>query len=153
MDVLRRQAGHTLSLQRLHDALVHELGAAAGSYHQLHQRLKQTGGGFVLFERPNPLVEASAWPSEVREQYADALRRAGLDLSPLVSLAGTADREQPGLLSGLEETLSTLRSQSDADPQLAADLLATLSDLADLQDALLRAPQTTTDPPGLPAGD
>ena len=152
-DVLRRQAGHTLSLQRLHEALVHELGTAAGSYHQLHQRLKQAGRAFVVFERPSPLLEDSAWPPEVRAQYAMALRNAGLDLSPLVSLTGVTEQPAPGLLNGLEETLGALRAQSASDPQLAADLLATLSDLADLQDALLTVPPTTTAPRDLLAED
>jgi hypothetical protein len=151
MAILRRQAGHTLSMRRLHDALIHELGSAAGSYHQLHQRLKQTPATFQLHEQPSPLPGETTWPMEVREQYSGALQDAGLDLSPLVSLAEFGREETPGVLGGLQRTLAAVRAHRDLDPLLAADLLATLSELPQLQEVLERAQRTTTLPHGLPA--
>jgi|SRR5262245_11379248 len=139
-----------MSLRRLHDALVRELGPVAGSYHQLHQRLKQAPASFQLLEQPSPLPGVANWPMELREQYSGALLDAGLDVSPLVSLADFASAETAGVLGGLERTLAALRAQRDLDPLLASDLLATLGELPQLQDALDQAQRTTSplhDPP------
>ena len=149
-EALRRQAGHTLSLQRLHDGLVHDLGAAAGSYHQLQQRLKQARGSFHLQERAHPLADPIQWPSDIREQYENALRRAGIDLSPLVSLPAPPDHQERGILSVLEQTLCALRSACAADQAMTTDLASAFSDLADLQIAWEPAPPTTTVLHGLP---
>ena len=149
-EILRRQAGHTLSLQRLHDALVGELGAAAGSYHRLLQRLKRAPGVFQVDERAGALTETQAWPLEIREQYAGALRAAGLDLSPLVSLLQAEPSAESGLLGGLEATLAGLRARAQKDPALENDVRAVFSDLPDLLEALAQALPTTT-PPHSPA--
>ncbi len=148
--MLRRHACSTLSLRQLHESLVHELGPAAGTYHQLHQRLKQARGVFHVVERAGPLLDVNSWPREIREQYMDALSAAGLDFSPLVSLATVPDRD-PGILGGLEETLASLQARSGADPLLRADLVATLSELPNLLHALASATPPTTDPHNLPA--
>jgi hypothetical protein len=143
-EALRRQTGHTLSLQRLHDALAHELGPAAGTYHHLHQRLKQAQGTFVLQERPSPLIDESLWPVDMRQQYAGALRSVGIDLSPLVSLNATAEDHDPGVLGVLERTLTALRARCGADPAFAADLVNAIAELPNLQDALETGRPTTT---------
>jgi hypothetical protein len=150
IEVLSRQTGQTMSLRRLHDVLVHELGPVAGSYHQLHQRLKQAPASFQLLEQPSPLPGEASWPMELREQYSGALLDAGFDVSPLVSLADFAHAETPGVLGGLERTLAALRAR-DLDPLLASDLLATLAELPQLQDALEQVPPTTSPPHDLPA--
>jgi hypothetical protein len=142
-EVLRRHTCHTLSLQQLHDALVHELGPAAGTYHQLQQRLKQARAVFHVVERAGPLLEECAWPREIREQYAGALREAGLDFSPLVSLAAASPGRDTGILGGLEETLASLHTRSRTDPLLSADLMAALNELPSLLQALETAPPPT----------
>src|SRR5687768_191261 len=97
-EVLRRSAGHALTLRRLHEALRQQLGPAAGTYHQLQYRLKQARTAFVILERPNPLVDETSWPESLRTEYTNALHAAGLDTSPVVALAARPDDENPGLV-------------------------------------------------------
>jgi hypothetical protein len=151
-ELLRRQPGHTLSLQRLHDALLRELGAAAGTYHQLQQRLKHAHAVFRVVERPGPLTDMHTWPLELREQYTGALRAAGLDLSPLVILVGPSESLDAGLLGGLEATLTALQARAQKDPALESDVRAVFSDLPELLEALAQALPTTT-PPRNPAAE
>ncbi|MEX2282958.1 MAG: hypothetical protein WEE89_10795 [Gemmatimonadota bacterium] len=148
-ELLRRSAGRMLSLKRLHETLKRELGPGAGTYHQLQQRLNQARHAFIILERPNPLADEASWPETVRAEYALALDRAGLDLSPVVSLVSSAD-EQPGLVGELGRTLSHLCECVRLEPALQAELIEALADLPALEQAITPARQTTTPPPDLP---
>jgi hypothetical protein len=145
-ELLRRSAGHTLSLKRLHETLKRELGPGAGTYHQLQQRLNQARSAFVVLERPNPLADEASWPEAVRAEYARALDQAGLDLSPVVSLVASAD-ELPGLIGELGRTLSHLCECARLEPALQAELITAMADLPELEQAIIPALRTTTPPP------
>jgi hypothetical protein len=145
-ELLRRSAGHTLSLKRLHETLKQQLGPGAGTYHQLQQRLNQARSSFVVLERPNPLADDLSWPDTVRAEYARALDQAGLDLSPVVSLVSSVD-EESGLIGELGRTLSHLSECARREPALQAELITALADLPELEQAIMPALRTTTPPP------
>jgi hypothetical protein len=144
-ELLRRSAGRTLSLKRLHATLQQELGPAAGTYHQLQYRLKQARNAFLVLERSNPLGdEAAGWPENVRSEYITALDCAGLDLSPIVSLVVMEDEEPRGLLGELERTLKHLSERVRYEPGLEAELVTALAELPVLEQNLRSARPPTT---------
>jgi hypothetical protein len=149
-EVLRRSAGHALTLRRLHETLRQQLGPAAGTYHQLQHRLKQARSAFVILERPNLLVDDTSWPESVRTEYTNALHDAGLDTSPIVSLAVRPDAE-PGLVGVLGRTLGHLCDCVRADPALQPELITALTELPALEQALAPALQPTRSPRDPPA--
>jgi hypothetical protein len=124
---LRLHNGQTMTLSDLHATLVDELGLAAGTYHQLYQRLKRSSHRFVLFERPSA-VYPSEFPDEWRSDYERALRTAGLDLSPVVTLVPQSD-EADDVLSTLRETLLTLSKTLQSDEAVASELIETVNAL------------------------
>jgi hypothetical protein len=124
---LRLQNGQTMTLSDLHETLLDELGPGAGTYHQLYQRLKRSSHRFVLFERPNP-VYPGAFPDECRSDYERALRTAGLDLSPVVTLVPQND-ESSDVLGVLRETLLTMSKALASEELVASELLETVNAL------------------------
>ena len=151
-EVLRRSVGHALTLRRLHETLRQQLGPAAGTYHQLQHRLKQARSAFMILERPNPLVDDSSWPESVRTEYVNALHDAGLDTSPVVSLAVRPD-DEPGLFGELGRTLGHLCDRVRLHPALEAELVTVLTELPVLEQALGPALQTTRSPHDPPVRD
>lgn len=143
-ELLRRQRGRTLTLQQLHELLVHELGPGAGTYQQLHHRLKQTAGRLRVLERTDPLGDQS-WPAEIRQQYLHALEDAGVDTSPIVSLLPAND-DETSVLDDLRATLLNLSDQLQQDALLRDEVIAALSQLPGLQERMAAAEPTTIPP-------
>ena len=127
--VLQRSTCHSMSLQHLHEQLVHELGGTAGTYHELHLRLKQRNQLFSVVCRADPLYQPGPWTGAVREQYASALQQAGLDTSPVVTLL-QLKTDQPDVVGCLRATLMDVASQLGDDPTAREDVLAALTGLA-----------------------
>ena len=141
---LRSHNGQTMTLSDLHATLVDELGPAAGTYHQLYQRLKRSRHRFVLFERRNA-VYPGEFPDECRTDYERALRTAGFDLSPVVTLAPESD-ESSDVLSTLRETLLTLSKTLASEDAVASELIETVNALEQAPWPRDEAPQPTSRP-------
>ena len=142
-ELLRRQAGRALSLLQLHELLLDELGARAGTYHQLHQRLKKSSAPLRILERSHPFPGESNWPLETRMLYERALEDAGYDLSPIVALAPGAD-ETPTVLDELRATLLGLSEQLQDGDRINIDIVAALTGLPELQNQTAAALRPTT---------
>jgi hypothetical protein len=141
-ELLRRQAGRALSLQQLHALLLQELGPGAGTYHQLHQRLKKTAAPLRLLERTHPFPAEQDWPEDARARYQQALQDAGYDPSPIVALSA-ASEEAPDVLDELRTTLLDLSEQLQQESHFSADIVAALSGLAEIQEQAARAARPT----------
>ena len=147
-ELLRRQAARALSLRQLHALLLQELGASAGTYHQLHQRLKKTAAPVRLLERSPAFPTELDWPEDARVQYQRALVDAGYDASPIVALTTSVD-DAPNVLDDLRATLLELSEQLQEE-RFSADIIAALGGLPELQQRAARAAQPTSlprDPP------
>jgi hypothetical protein len=149
-ELLRRQAARALSLQQLHSLLVQELGASAGTYHQLHQRLKKTAAQLRLLERSPAFPAELDWPDDARLQYQRALVDAGYDASPIVALTTSVD-DVPNVLDDLRATLLELSEQLQEETRFSTHIIAALGGLPQLQQQAARAAQPTTLPPDPPA--
>ena len=148
-ELLRRQAGRALSLQQLHALLLHELGPGAGTYHQLHQRLKKSAAPLRLLERTHAFPAELNWPDEARLRYQRALLAAGYDASPIVALAATPD-DTTDVLDDLRTTLLELSEQLQQESHFTADIVAALSGLAEIREQAVRAKPPTILPRDLP---
>jgi hypothetical protein len=149
-ELLRRQAGRALSLRQLHGLLLQELGPVAGTYHQLHQRLKKTAAPLRLLECTHPFPAEHDWPDDARTEYWQALQDAGYDASPIVALSATSD-DTPDVFDDMRATLLDLSEQLQHESHFAADIVAALSGLAEIQAQAARAERPTIlprDPPG-----
>ena len=125
-DVLQRSACHSLSLQQLHALLERETAGRAGTYHELHLRLKQKSQQFSVVCRPRPWGDNELWTGTVREAYASAIEQAGVDTSPVVTLIGR-DLPQGDLVDTMRATLLDLKPELELDPVAREDLLFVLT--------------------------
>ena len=128
-DLLQRCACHSLSLQQLHTRLVREVGGSAGTYHELHTRLKLRSTQFSVVCRPDPLGAGPQWTGGVREAYAEALRRAGVDTSPVVTLLAN-HHDRSDVMAAMRATLMEISAQLNEDPVAREDLLLALTALS-----------------------
>jgi len=144
-ELLRRHAGRALSLLQLHGLLLDELGPRAGTYHQLHQRLKKSSAPLRILERSHPFPGELNWPPETRVLYERALEDAGYDVSPIVALAAGAD-ESPTVLDELRATLLSLSEQLQDEDRINIDIVAALTGLPELQNQTAAAMRPTTLP-------
>ncbi|HEX7120012.1 MAG TPA: hypothetical protein VF212_14560 [Longimicrobiales bacterium] len=129
-EVLRADAALTVPLSRLHRALVAEAGPSAGTYGQLHDRLRRSPERFALIESPPLPWDAAPWPDDERRSYLDALYRVGVVAEPRVLLRdggavaaggapGPAADAGPGVapvLRSADASLVALWSAIGADP-------------------------------------
>lgn len=161
---LLRRHGYTASVRQLHTMLVREHGPMVGSYHELYDRLKRAHERFALVDRTDPLIPDPTWSGEARERYAEALRGAGVDFTPVVSLV-PAESESEGfeeIQSVLRRTLIELYDQMEDRFMFQEDMVAALQEIArwatpvsepaKLVNQPAAAPTTTPppDPPPLP---
>ncbi len=148
-ELLRRHSGHALTLQRLHELLLQELGPAAGTYHQLHQRLKKSSAPLRILERADPFPSELDWPADTRSVYERALQQAGYDTTPIVALTPAAE-DPPTVLDDLRATLLELSEQLGQDDRFTIDIVAALTGLSGLHQQTGAATQPTTPPHDLP---
>jgi hypothetical protein len=146
---LRRRNGQTTTLSALHANLVDELGAAAGSYHQLYQRLKRCSQRIAVFERPNP-VYAVSWPEDCQADYERAMRGAGVDLSPVVTLVPEPDDEAESVFITMRATLLTLAKELQSDAALANEVIGAVMALREVPQVRAETPRPTTPPRSRP---
>lgn len=125
-EVLQRSACHCLSLQQLHAMLIRERPGCAGTYHELHLRLKQKSQQFAVVCRPRAWGDSELWTGSVREAYVSAIEQAGLDTSPLVTLQAHAP-DDADLISAMRATLMQLRPGLEQDLAGLDDLLFALT--------------------------
>lgn len=124
---LLRRHGYAASLQQLHGLLLRDMGPSAGTYHELYSRLKRARD-FTIIERSNPLAPGVTWPAEARERYADAMHRAGVDVTPVVSLRESRGADVEDVRSILRRTLLALYEQVRHDAGLRDELAAALNE-------------------------
>lgn len=144
---LRLRTGRTMTLSTLHTNLVDEIGPAAGSYHQLYQRLKRCSHRIAMFERPN-VVYTVSWPADCQADYERAMRQAGVDLSPLVTLVPTQDDEPESVFSTLRATLLTLSKELQADATLANEVIGAVMALQEVPQVHAEKRRPTSRPRG-----
>lgn len=142
---LRLRNGQTTTLSTLHANLIDEIGPAAGTYHQLYQRLKRSTHRFALFERPNPVYTVS-WPDDCQAEYERALRKAGVDLSPVITLVPETDDEPECVFTTLRATLLALSQELQADAAMANEVMGAITALQQIPRLRDEAPRPTSPP-------
>ena len=111
LDLLRAAPAMALPLREVHRVLAAEHGPGTGSLSQFRERLRAHSGALFIIEPENPLGDASCWPAAARSEYEQALREAGLETEPLltvIAVRGPAGRESPLGLAEIDASLLEL---------------------------------------------
>lgn len=140
-DILVRYPARSLSLPRLHELLVAELGTAAGTYHDLQAKLRQSEARFLILEPRDPLAASTDWPAEVRSAYTREITRLP-GQEPLVTLTDPFPSATESPLAALHRTLCDLRDANLGAPDL-------FWEMGQLDVLLTPAEPSTTPPPPL----
>lgn len=141
-EVLERFPSRSLSLSRLHEILVAELGPAAGTYHDLHASLRQSTTRFLVMEPKDPLAAVDGWPAEVRSAYTEQLMQLPGG-ETMVALTRTAGGIESDALGALHQTLCDLRDSG-------VSVVDQFREMTQLYDQLAQAAPSTI-PPRLPS--
>jgi len=88
-----------IPLSALHRALIGESGESAFSYGQLYDRIRLESDRFRLLEPRALPWDVEGWPSDLRREYLNAFRAAGLVCEPRVVPLG-AEPSDPEPASG-----------------------------------------------------